>query len=166
MRRYCVYFIRPEGGGPIKIGLTHDLSGRLTALQIGSPVKLALIARIDGGAGTTEAALHRRFAAGRLHGEWFREDTPGLLELIADILRDDIPEYVQDWVKIDTRPPPPPKDPFCEHKRSYIVTHHLDRPVYVCRDCDDRFYIQDEDDLAENAEAFLEDELAPKGSVS
>lgn len=140
---YCVYFIRADRGGPIKIGLTHRLTERLAALQMGCPFPLAVIAIIEGGAGTTEAGLHNRFAAGRLHGEWFDPDTPGLLELVGDALRDDLPDYVKAWVRLDTRIPT--NDPWCEHENHRRANRNVgSRPVYRCEDCRAYFYYPEE----------------------
>lgn len=76
-----VYFIGGETG-PIKIGLSGAPNFRLASLQIGSPVPLRIMATLSGDL-ETELAYHTRFAACRLHGEWF-ERTP---ELLAEIER-------------------------------------------------------------------------------
>jgi hypothetical protein len=67
-----IYFVQGEDYGPVKIGFTShvDPETRLSALQCGSPVKLILRAAVQGTV-AEEAELHRRFAAQRLHGEWF-----------------------------------------------------------------------------------------------
>lgn len=67
-----VYFIRASSG-PIKIGSSLDPRARLRALQIGSPVRLRLMAVVPcSPAQVQEMELHRRFGALRSHGEWFR----------------------------------------------------------------------------------------------
>lgn len=78
-----VYFIQAVGGGPIKIGYAANVATRLNALANSSPVVLRVIAVIDGGGRAEEAELHRRFAAARLHGEWFRP-VPELLAYVAE----------------------------------------------------------------------------------
>jgi hypothetical protein len=78
-----VYFCQPVDGGPIKIGLAVDPRNRLSGLQIGSPVRLRMLAIAEGGA-EYEAELHKRFAEWRLHGEWFDEAAPGLADVIVD----------------------------------------------------------------------------------
>ena len=68
-----IYFIQAEIIGRIKIGCTkaEKIGIRLKSLQVGSPVKLELLAVMDGGK-RTERLLHERFSAYRVHGEWFR----------------------------------------------------------------------------------------------
>lgn len=70
-----VYFVQPEEGGPIKIGVTNDIDRRLAGLQTGSPVRLVLRHHIEAGtsgqAYALERDLHGRFHSYRLHGEWF-----------------------------------------------------------------------------------------------
>lgn len=69
--RTTVYVIQGEGGGPIKIGFTaRNVHARLEELQKGSPVRLVLLRALPGER-ALERDLHRRFAAYRLHGEWF-----------------------------------------------------------------------------------------------
>lgn len=80
----CVYFIQAVSGGPIKIGTSSDVEQRLSTLQCASPVKLRIIGLISGGI-HHEAALHRRLAVHRLHGEWFA-DAPEVLAAVAEAL--------------------------------------------------------------------------------
>lgn len=66
-----VYFVKPIGmSGPIKIGFAADFEVRFQSLQTGSPIPLEAL-RVIEGTQQTELALHRKFAAHRLHGEWF-----------------------------------------------------------------------------------------------
>jgi hypothetical protein len=69
-RKSVVYFVRDQAGR-IKIGLSSNVQRRL--LEIRKMVKgpVALLGTIDGDM-RTELALHERFAADRLEGEWFR----------------------------------------------------------------------------------------------
>lgn len=78
-----IYFFQAEGVGHIKIGFTDgtDASFRLADLQTGSPVPLRLLGTMPGTA-DDEKNLHRRFAAHRVHGEWFLP-VPDLLALIC-----------------------------------------------------------------------------------
>ena len=78
-----VYFVQ-EGrtDSPVKIGYSTYPDGRMEILQRGNPNELFLIAAIPGGI-ALEQRLHRRFAEGRIRGEWFRHDTPGLSEFIT-----------------------------------------------------------------------------------
>ena len=74
---HTVYFIQGAGGA-IKIGFTQqDLSERLKCLQTGSPVRLVVLGQ-QNAPKKRERFLHKRFAAHRLHGEWF-EPHPDIL---------------------------------------------------------------------------------------
>ncbi len=77
-----IYFVRPVGGGNIKIGVSVDPYERLETLQNGSPVKLELIGYVAGSI-ADEAAMHQRFARMRLHGEWFSPEGE-LLSFLTD----------------------------------------------------------------------------------
>jgi hypothetical protein len=66
-----VYFIRAEGGGPVKIGhTTGKLADRLSAIQAGHPDKLRVV-HSEPGSLEREKDLHRQFASHRRNGEWF-----------------------------------------------------------------------------------------------
>jgi Meiotically up-regulated gene 113 len=76
-----VYIMR--GGDRVKIGRAVDPIGRLAVCQVGSPVPLELVWRIETPDGRRlEAALHRRYAEHRSHGEWFDAE-PVLTDLRA-----------------------------------------------------------------------------------
>ena len=79
-----VYFIGGEVGA-IKIGYSKAPKERLTTLQIGSPIPLAILASFAGSM-ADEARLHERYAAHRLHGEWF-ERHPDILEEIERLTK-------------------------------------------------------------------------------
>jgi hypothetical protein len=84
-----IYFIRATHDGPVKIGYVTDeyaLDGRLSSLQVASPDELYVDAIIPGGR-DLERDLHVRFAEGRIRGEWFRGDTPGLREFIFEAVQ-------------------------------------------------------------------------------
>jgi hypothetical protein len=71
-------------GDYVKIGFTSGpLQNRLATIQTGCPEPLVVYASIPG-AMRLERELHRRFAASRLEGEWFRK-TPELLGYIEQI---------------------------------------------------------------------------------
>lgn len=81
-----VYFVKADGPeSPVKIGLSNDPDTRVKTLQAASPERLYVIATMPGDA-WVEKRLHERFAEGRLGGEWFRRDTPGLDDLIGDAM--------------------------------------------------------------------------------
>lgn len=63
-----VYLIR--GGRRHKIGRAGDPNARLRELQIGSPIRLILVA-VGPGDSAREAGIHAQFRAFRDHGEWF-----------------------------------------------------------------------------------------------
>lgn len=66
-----VYFIMCPETQRCKIGFTKgDAQKRLSSLQTGSASELSLVA-MHPGTIETERALHEKFAASRLHGEWF-----------------------------------------------------------------------------------------------
>lgn len=65
-----VYFVQGVDGGPIKIGYSWDVQTRVSALGVGSPVRLRVLAVIVG-TGADEQELHQLLAVHRLHGEWF-----------------------------------------------------------------------------------------------
>lgn len=71
-----IYFVQFGDDGPIKIGLTQqDPLKRVSSLQCGSPVKLHLLATMDGKY-EEEQELHQRFAPYRMCGEWFKNVIP------------------------------------------------------------------------------------------
>ena len=72
----AVYFIGGEDG-PIKIGSSNSPLERIATFQTGSPVILRIHALTHGGV-DAEREYHKRFAAHRLHGEWF-EPHPDIL---------------------------------------------------------------------------------------
>ena len=66
-----IYYIACSSTMRVKIGYTgKDVDARLRALQTGSAAPLRLIA-VHVGDKAEEARLHEKFAAHRVHGEWF-----------------------------------------------------------------------------------------------
>lgn len=76
-----LYFIEAGPGGPIKIGVTDDLSARLKQLDTGCPFELSVLATFPG-TEIHEAALHAKFSHLLLKGEWFAS-APELVDYIA-----------------------------------------------------------------------------------
>lgn len=69
-----VYFIACSETRRLKIGYTKsDPLKRMKNLQTGASGELVFIAKHPG-TPETERALHQRFSAQRLHGEWFEMD--------------------------------------------------------------------------------------------
>lgn len=70
--------------GPVKVGITSDLIGRLRSMQTGSPFKLKLLyampceSRND--AREHEQTFHAVYAENRLEGEWFNMDAELAIE--------------------------------------------------------------------------------------
>jgi hypothetical protein len=64
-----IYFVGPEGG-PIKIGFASRLEFRLKDLRTANAYPLKVHATVEGPP-KLERDYHQRFAAHRLHGEWF-----------------------------------------------------------------------------------------------
>lgn len=68
-KRSVVYFVA-AANGIIKIGTTGYLDQRMKILRGQSPLPLELLV-VTPGKRADEFAYHARFAAHRLHGEWF-----------------------------------------------------------------------------------------------
>lgn len=66
--RASVYFVKCEDF--IKIGMTHNVKGRMCALSTSNPFPLTCIGTLPGGK-AFEAWLHARFQCERQSGEWF-----------------------------------------------------------------------------------------------
>lgn len=80
-----VYVVQGIDGGPIKIGRTRDVASRVSSLQTACPFELRVLHFIEHeNAAFLESALHQRFAAARLHGEWFDPEEPAVAEWLAD----------------------------------------------------------------------------------
>lgn len=81
-----VYFFRRDSDGLVKIGHTGCLRRRLVPLRRefgpGEVVHLMHAKCCDWKAtARLETLLHRRFAAKRVHGEWFRLDEADLIRV-------------------------------------------------------------------------------------
>lgn len=64
----CTYMIGAEGSNLVKIGWAKEPKNRVSYLQIGSPLLLALLWSDEG---PYEGPLHQRFKDYRVRGEWF-----------------------------------------------------------------------------------------------
>jgi hypothetical protein len=175
-----VYFIRERGreDGPIKIGHTQrSPDARLRDIVTMSPVELEVAAWARGSV-WHERALHQRFAADRLHGEWFRA-TPAIRELIDAAKRDGdlgivltdatIPQLhrvnslARGSIELNV-PSCGPTCSFCgasnkERRRLIRGPDETARAVYICNECVDAcIEILGEGslvDVAKGAEALL-----------
>lgn len=74
-----LYFIQASGG-EIKIGSAADPHKRIKRLQTASPYPLKILVLVAG-ASYLERQYHKRFAAHRLHGEWFAPHPDILAEI-------------------------------------------------------------------------------------
>jgi hypothetical protein len=108
-----IYFVQAGERGPIKIGFVQHptyMDQRLGLLQTGNPEKLYVLTSLPGGL-DRESELHARFAKGRMSGEWFRPDTPGLPELIYEAIQAETEQIVSGyhyctWCKTNLVRPP------------------------------------------------------------
>lgn len=76
-----IYFVRAVGtDGPIKIGYSHWVNARASALATTHKRPLEVLATLPG-TQSDEAKFHRLFAAAARGGEWF-DPVPGLLALV------------------------------------------------------------------------------------
>jgi hypothetical protein len=66
---------------PVKIGFSEDPDRRMVELTKQHREPVYLLVDVEGGF-DLEREYHSRFAAGRLAGEWFDPETPGLQEEI------------------------------------------------------------------------------------
>jgi hypothetical protein len=78
-----VYFVRAGATGPIKIGRSNNVDGRVSTLQTGNHEPLQVIAKIPGGQ-AVEAMLHTALEPHALRGEWFKA-APEVLRLIDEL---------------------------------------------------------------------------------
>lgn len=74
-----IYFVGPEGG-PIKIGFASRLEFRLRELRTMNAFPLMVHATLEGHP-SLKRDYHRKFAAHRLHGEWFAPHPDILAEI-------------------------------------------------------------------------------------
>lgn len=83
-----VYFLQAEGTGRVKIGRAESTTVRFDTLRTASPFPLTLLRSVKtADAPGLETSLHRRFAAYRVHGEWFALP----IEALTLLLHEDFP---------------------------------------------------------------------------
>ena len=66
------YVIYCAQSGNVKIGVTDDIDERFKTLQSMSPTPLEIKYKYISYGNEIETYFHKRFAAERLHGEWFK----------------------------------------------------------------------------------------------
>lgn len=74
-----IYFIGPDDG-PIKIGWARNITTRVRDLRLANAYPLRIWASTQA-APALEREYHKRFAAHRLHGEWFDRHPDILAEI-------------------------------------------------------------------------------------
>lgn len=77
----AVYLIQAGDAGPVKIGFTENVAGRLIKMQADNHEPLRVLALYEGDK-THEATLHELFASVRLAGEWFAASVAGAIPYI------------------------------------------------------------------------------------
>jgi hypothetical protein len=82
-RPELVYFIEAVGLDLIKICYARDIRKRMRRLSTGCPAPLRLLGTFPGGL-EIERHYHKRLAACRAHGEWFRR-SPALDAVLAGL---------------------------------------------------------------------------------
>ena len=83
-----VYFVRDDINQRIKIGTSLNPLERLRALQIGSSIRLRLMAMCGGGR-KAEQDFHKTWAARRLQGEWFDDSDREITRVVLWAFRGD-----------------------------------------------------------------------------
>jgi hypothetical protein len=99
-----VYFIQAQGPkGPIKIGVSLNPKGRLSALQTAHHEELVLLGVVPC-ALHFEKELHFRLKESHLRGEWYKP-TP---EVLAEVQKAKPPDFVAQLSlpKVSSTPPP------------------------------------------------------------
>lgn len=113
-----VYFVQAGDDGPIKIGtVKRDINGRIASLQTGSSERLHLRRAVLGDV-YEEKRLHERFAASRLHGEWFM-----LSDELSEFI-DSLPEGIPDL------PDQPGIRPEIHARRAYVEDPSSNEALY------------------------------------
>jgi len=79
-----IYFVQMENTGPIKIGFTKNIKGRMESLQTASPYPLTLRHHFFA-TRKNENDLHKRFRKDILRGEWFISSKALKKEIAEDI---------------------------------------------------------------------------------
>lgn len=95
----CVYFVRLDNTDAYKIGYTHHLGQRLSAIGAGIPAPVRAVAWVSfldpDWLGEAEAQAHKLASiyGARIKGEWFNlknEDIPKIVDGLIEALRDQV----------------------------------------------------------------------------
>lgn len=99
-----VYFIRVGDLPNVKIGMSNDISSRLSGLQTGCPELIRVLGVVEtadaGEASRLEAIGHYLVSRWRRHGEWFEitDLMVSVARMTLERIRDGLePEMVEEW---------------------------------------------------------------------
>lgn len=67
-----IYFVQAGDGGPIKVGFTNNIERRFSSATTDNPADLKILG-VCSGTSRYEKALHARFHAHHVRGEWFAD---------------------------------------------------------------------------------------------
>jgi hypothetical protein len=85
MPRY-VYFVRAVGTGRYKIGLSDHPAKRIVEMQVGSPIELELVHKVEcRDAAKSERRVHNVAKPFRSHGEWFDLSRADYERIVAEL---------------------------------------------------------------------------------
>lgn len=87
-----VYFLRENGVGAIKIGITGNLKARLRSMRSNTPHEITVLGSAHANE-RFEGQLQRKFAYVRIRGEWFRP-VEELLKYIEELTGFDLADLV------------------------------------------------------------------------
>ena len=97
-----IYAIEALGLSFIKFGRTQNIEHRLTSLQIGCPVQLAVLATADW-PNESEYVIHQLLADRRGLGEWFGVCDP-VTRIVNQMLQGHYTEFMEDVVEYASSP--------------------------------------------------------------
>jgi hypothetical protein len=80
-----IYFVQ-KTSGPIKIGISRNVSTRIAALKTSSDEPLTLLATVNGNS-DAERYFHSRLTKHRLYGEWYFPHRE-VLDVVEEVIRD------------------------------------------------------------------------------
>lgn len=123
-----IYFVQSVAGGPIKVGHAMYPRLRLTDLQVGSPVRLRILATTPGSF-ITESAFHERLRSEHSHGEWFWPG-PCMYALLRDLFGEIPADLVESEEALEGLPPPKPRT---TRRGEIELPRHRCGPI--CPDC-------------------------------
>jgi hypothetical protein len=98
-----IYFFQDEETCHIKIGFTDgEPEERLKRVQSNSPSKLIILLTLKGGR-EGEQELHAKFAAARLHNEWFKPASAIIRFIIDNAHNDQTPALLLEAPELKTK---------------------------------------------------------------